>query len=105
MLAPVAAALGGLWQSQRQENATEAENEKVALILLSGPSEATSGLCCSVLVSTAQESQGAPGEGPVEAINMMRALECEAAHQQHLCCLTVGRAEFWRQKPGVEGCC
>lgn len=104
MLAPVAAAPGGCWQSHRQENATEVENEKIALILLSGPSEATSGLWCSVLVSTVQERRGAAVQGPVEATHMMRGLECVAGHQQHFCSLTVGRAEFWRQKPGVEGC-
>lgn len=71
---------------------------------MSEPSEATSGLWCSVLVSTVQERQGAPGEGPVEATNMMRGLECVAGYQQHLCSSIVGRAEFWRQKPGVEGC-
>lgn len=31
-------------------------------------------------------------------------LECVAGYQQHLCSSIVGRAEFWRQKPGVEGC-
>lgn len=52
-----------------------ASSPREMILTLYSALQATSGVLCSVLVSTVQERQIATGEGPAEARKLMRGLE------------------------------